>query len=201
VASLPTRHPEVGLGGRRKRRPERHDEILLVAADLFARHGYHETSVEDIAAVIGVSATAIYRHFRTKQEILDTAALWINDSLVARHRAVMKTVDDPTECLVAIVEDLIDAALSTPTFIQLFVRELHSLSPEARAHCIRMRGEFAANWCRVLRAAHPSITAPQASTRVHLVLALICGVPTSPLRGVDAPALVREMALGALCAP
>jgi AcrR family transcriptional regulator len=48
----------------------RRDQLAAIAAELFARHGYHNVSVSDIAAVAGVSGPALYRHFRSKQAVL-----------------------------------------------------------------------------------------------------------------------------------
>ena len=40
---------------------------------MFARHGYAESSVEDVAEEAGVVPTAIYYHFGTKEELLHQA--------------------------------------------------------------------------------------------------------------------------------
>jgi AcrR family transcriptional regulator len=38
---------------------------------LFRELGYHRVAIEDIAASVGITGRAIYRHFATKQELLD----------------------------------------------------------------------------------------------------------------------------------
>ena len=54
---------------------ERRRKILLnqyerVALELFARHGYPNVTVEDIAAEAGISIRTTYRYFPTKEECL-----------------------------------------------------------------------------------------------------------------------------------
>jgi AcrR family transcriptional regulator len=44
--------------------------ILAAAAQLFAERGYDGTSITAIASEVGVSAPALYYHFRSKEEIL-----------------------------------------------------------------------------------------------------------------------------------
>ena len=44
--------------------------ILSVAARLFFRHGYTATTLDDIAAELGVTKPFIYSHFESKQDIL-----------------------------------------------------------------------------------------------------------------------------------
>lgn len=54
-------------------RPSRRHELVRAAVGVFARHGYVESSVEDIAESAGVVPTAIYYHFGTKEELFHAA--------------------------------------------------------------------------------------------------------------------------------
>ena len=65
-------------GADRQRRPKnRRDSILTVASTLFHRSGYAGTSLDDIASAVGITAPALYRHFRNKDELY-VAALELN---------------------------------------------------------------------------------------------------------------------------
>lgn len=48
---------------------ERRRQILAVAAELFARQGFHGTTTRQIAEQVGVKEIILFRHFRTKQEL------------------------------------------------------------------------------------------------------------------------------------
>src|SRR5690606_39156201 len=50
-------------------RAERRASILRGAAVAFARSGYAETSMEDVAAACGVTKLIVYRHFETKEQL------------------------------------------------------------------------------------------------------------------------------------
>ncbi len=50
-------------------RPSRRHEIVDAATVVFAREGYLEANVEDIAVEAGVAPTAIYYHFGGKEEL------------------------------------------------------------------------------------------------------------------------------------
>jgi len=54
-------------------RPSRKPELIQAAVTVFARNGYAESSVEDVAEEAGVVPTAIYYHFGTKEELLHQA--------------------------------------------------------------------------------------------------------------------------------
>lgn len=47
------------------------DRILETALNLFAHQGYMATSMNDIAAQLGITKAALYKHYTGKQEILD----------------------------------------------------------------------------------------------------------------------------------
>lgn len=54
--------------------PNQRDRILDTARDLIRRFGGAKTNVVDIAQALGLSHSAIYRHFRSKAEIFDALA-------------------------------------------------------------------------------------------------------------------------------
>ena len=45
--------------------------ILRIALELFAQNGYLGTSMNDIAGQLGITKAALYKHYASKQEILD----------------------------------------------------------------------------------------------------------------------------------
>jgi AcrR family transcriptional regulator len=50
---------------------KRRDEILEVAAKIFAAKSYHDTTLEEIAREIGLTQPALYYYVKSKGEILD----------------------------------------------------------------------------------------------------------------------------------
>ena len=48
---------------------ERREQLLRVACDLFARTGFHDTSMEDIADAAGVTKPVLYQHFPSKRAL------------------------------------------------------------------------------------------------------------------------------------
>ena len=54
------------------------EQILTVAVDLFNERGYDATSVADLAARLGVTKSALYHHFASREELLEVA---VDDAL------------------------------------------------------------------------------------------------------------------------
>jgi AcrR family transcriptional regulator len=59
-----------GAGGRTPRGEETRNALLAAASTLFARDGYHETSVPDIVQAAGVGHGTFYEYFGSRREIL-----------------------------------------------------------------------------------------------------------------------------------
>src|SRR5215216_5201638 len=47
----------------------RREQLLDVALDVFARTGYHDTSMNDVAEAAGVTKPVLYQHFESKREL------------------------------------------------------------------------------------------------------------------------------------
>ena len=71
--------PEPRAGERSRR------EILDAAAKFLRSHGYHATTLRDIAAAVGIKAGSIYYHFPSKDAIV---AAVMNDGVDRVHDAV-----------------------------------------------------------------------------------------------------------------
>lgn len=61
-----------GVGGTDDRRTDTREQIRDVALELFAEQGYEKTSLREIAERLGVTKAAVYYHYRTKEEILES---------------------------------------------------------------------------------------------------------------------------------
>ena len=54
------------------------ERILDIALELFAQNGYLGTSMSDIAKQLGFTKAALYKHYASKQEILDQIVVRMN---------------------------------------------------------------------------------------------------------------------------
>lgn len=58
---------------------ETKEKILLEALKLFARDGYEAVTTSDIAGALGVVKSALYSHYKNKQDILDSIVARMNE--------------------------------------------------------------------------------------------------------------------------
>ncbi|ORA16632.1 TetR family transcriptional regulator [Mycobacterium szulgai] len=66
----------------RRRPKDRKAQIARASAEAFSAQGYHAVSMETIAAKVGVSAPALYRHYAGKYDLFRGAVLTLSQLLV-----------------------------------------------------------------------------------------------------------------------
>lgn len=116
-----------------KRRPkDRKVQIAKACAYAFSESGYHATSMEEIAARVGITATALYRHSASKYDLFRDAVLGLGHSLVqATDEAVQTlTTPDPLVTLRTLIDALIETTIAHRTAGGLFRWEARYLNDE-----------------------------------------------------------------------
>lgn len=69
VAVAPT-SPFLSAVEREEERTRKRDAVLQAAVVLFNARGFHATSLDDVAASLGITKPAIYRYFASKDQVL-----------------------------------------------------------------------------------------------------------------------------------
>jgi AcrR family transcriptional regulator len=118
------------------------ERILQAAMALFYERGYTATTLDDVAAALGVTKPFIYTYFRGKTELL--AALCtptIELSLQAVATAAAQG-GSPTERLRRAMVDFTKVVLSRQANIAIFFREEKNLEPAALAEITSLRKRF-----------------------------------------------------------
>jgi AcrR family transcriptional regulator len=144
--------------------------IVEAAGQVFSERGYHAASMEEIAAHVGITAAALYRHFPNKYALFAECANVIVDRLVA---ALDETPPD------AALKDVL-AALTRVTVAHRvsggFYRwEARYLDREDRRV---LRGKFAHVVGRVAEAARREYPVPDENLRAVAALGVIGSVTT-----------------------
>jgi len=78
---------------------DKREAILRAATRVFARSGYFNSKVADIARAAGVADGTVYLYFKSKEEILHSIFDRSVDEAIADARKRLKKLDDPREKL------------------------------------------------------------------------------------------------------
>lgn len=190
VAAEPVRTDGAGLGGtRKKRRPQRRDQILAAAVALFHERGYHATGIDDIGAVAGITGPGIYRHFRNKEEILETLIHRRGEQILAEVDRIVASDVEPAAALDALARSYVEGIVDQPHLAVVAMYERHTLSLETRRWIDRQERRNLEEWVGVVRRVRVDLEEAEARLLVHAALTL--GVSVANYKsGLDQAALV-----------
>ncbi len=100
--------PDVGI---RRRPKDRKAQIARASAEAFSALGYHAVSMEAIASRVGISATALYRHYPSKYNLFRDAVLALGEQLVGCTAFVDET-QAGADTLQRLISAITDTALA-----------------------------------------------------------------------------------------
>ena len=119
------------------RDPDKHRQIIDAAIRVFARAGYYNSRVSDIAREAGIASGTIYLYFKTKDEILVTLFREKMAEWVAHVRKEIAGVTDPVakiRRLVALHFAVLEANPALAEVVQVELRQGHKFFRGASAH-------------------------------------------------------------------
>lgn len=116
--------------------------ILAGAKAAFEEHGYHGTTVRDIARHSGVTVPGLYYHYDSKQAMLVSLLMGSMAALLDLCAAALaKADDDPVRRLSALVECIVEF-MARHASQGLLQSEIRSLEPDNRARYVALRDEL-----------------------------------------------------------
>lgn len=96
------------------------DQVLAVAVALFNEQGYDATSVADLAARLGLTKSALYHHFDSKEQLL---ALALDEALDGLEGVLDQPVaGDPAERLAAVLHGAVRVLVDKLPYVTLLLR-------------------------------------------------------------------------------
>jgi AcrR family transcriptional regulator len=160
----------------------RREQVLAAAWVCFARDGFHATSIADVIAESGLSAGAVYRYFRSKEELIGATTDRVLGVAMEGFREVLDAADPlaPAEALAEIVVRIEHLARQGPidiTRIGLHAWGEALRSPDVRTtagtaqHTLRLAYAQYAGRCRDAGVL-PATADPEEVAKVWLSLAL-----------------------------
>lgn len=177
----------------------RRQQILDIAAELFAARGFHGVSVAELGSACGISGPALYKHFESKDAMLAEMLVAISETLLAEGRSRAASAAGPREALEALVEWHIQFAIDHRSLIVVQDRDWSSLPDEARERVRALQRAYVDVWATQIRLHDPSLSPEASRTRAHVLFGLLNSTPHSGrLPDPQMHDVLRDMAHGAL---
>ncbi|HYE72751.1 MAG TPA: TetR/AcrR family transcriptional regulator [Blastocatellia bacterium] len=89
----------VNGSGAAKARTEKSNTILRAAIEVFARAGYFNAKVAEVARAAGVADGTVYLYFKNKDDLLISIFNTMMDVFIAQAQTELAAIDDPREQL------------------------------------------------------------------------------------------------------
>lgn len=129
----------------------RREELLSIAAGLFAERGLRATTVRDIADSAGILSGSLYHHFASKEAIVDEILRGFLDALFGEYRRIVEAGLGPRETLEHLVRASFEAIHRDRNEVAIYQDELKHLRGNSRFDYLRERNtEFREMWTDVL---------------------------------------------------
>jgi AcrR family transcriptional regulator len=110
----------------------RADEIIDAAARVFAERGYHGTSTQAIADVLGMRQASLYYYFTSKEAALEAVCLRGTDGFVETAEAVVKSQGAPLEKLARLIAAHLAPIETRQDYVKVFINERRYLPAASR---------------------------------------------------------------------
>ena len=131
--------------------------ILDVATVLFYEHGYHATTMRDVAAGVGIRAGSLYNHYASKEDLLFQIAEGVMQDLLTAGREAAAAAAEPRGQLRSLVRAHVLYHAEQRFRAKVADDQLNALGPERRATVVAVRDGYERLWREVIdagRAAH-----------------------------------------------
>ena len=185
----------------RRRGAARREQILRAAAELFARHGFHGVSIDDLGTAVGISGPALYRYFSGKEAVLGELLVGISEVLLNEGRRRSSAARCAGEALHALIDWHVTFALDHPALITVQNRDLAQLADREHARVRSLQRQYVEIWVSTICEAYEGLGRQEARGGAHAVFGLINSTPYSATLDREKMAgLLARMAAGALSA-
>lgn len=106
---------------------QRREQIVAVACDLFARQGFHKTTMKEIAEACGLAFGSLYSYFQTKEDILYMVFEWVLTDKLRKVKEIKITHTNPEAQLRDVLRFASETAFLKQNELQLLYRENSTL--------------------------------------------------------------------------
>jgi AcrR family transcriptional regulator len=201
VCAMARTRPTRGEGVRRRPK-DRKAQIARASAESFSALGYYGVSMETIAARVGISAAALYRHYSSKYELFRDAVLNLGQQLVDCTELADEPTADPELTLRRLVSALIDTAMVNRESGGLYRWEGRYLRGDDQATLIAQMRTVHHRIQGQLLAIRPDLTSRQRWTLSTSALSVIGSIVDhrAKLPAIQVRALLAELADAVLAA-
>jgi AcrR family transcriptional regulator len=161
---------------RRPAAQSKYEALLDESMRLFNERGYRDTSVEDIAATVGLPASGVYRYFGRKSDLLAASFRRAADWLSSELSSVAAEATSPEEALTRVIDAYVARSFDHPELDYVYYTERLNMT-EADQHVLRvLQLSTVESWVELVLAVRQDWTQGDARFAVHAAMAQVIDI-------------------------
>jgi TetR/AcrR family transcriptional regulator, cholesterol catabolism regulator len=130
---------------------DRRHEIVTAAADQFDKLGYANTTMDDIARIVGIAKPTLYHYFASKDQILSNIHEEFIDILIDKHQRRELVQLPPEQMLLEIMVDILELMHTHRGHVRVFFEHHRELPDDSRRDMRKKRDHYEAAVTEVVR--------------------------------------------------
>jgi AcrR family transcriptional regulator len=120
-----------------ERYDRRRQGIVSTAASVFARQGYDQTTMQDLARHLGLATGALYHYFGGKEQLLMAICDELTEPLLARAREATLSDEGPDVRLTMLIRMWVAHVIEHRDHMLVFQQERHVIEADKRWRQVR----------------------------------------------------------------
>jgi AcrR family transcriptional regulator len=135
----------------KKTLPAKEQEIIIVAAQLFKEKGYRATTLEDIAAAVGMLKGSLYYYIRSKEELL---YLVVRDPIRQAYNRLEEIVNSEAPVRLKIAQAITNHMTlfhQHYPHIAVYLHDFHNLMQKLQKNAIETPKHYQRLWAALLQ--------------------------------------------------
>lgn len=152
----------------------KHEVLLREAIELFHQRGYPNVSMEDIAGAAELSAaSAVYRYYRSKSDLLTAAFRRVADRMSAAIPAATAATPSPAAALGTLIDLYVAGSFNERALTFVYYAELGHVDAPDQVTLRHLQHLIVAEWAKLVVAARTELSAGAARILVHAGFSLV----------------------------
>ncbi|MEU2034733.1 TetR/AcrR family transcriptional regulator [Nocardia amamiensis] len=126
------------------------EQLLTEAIRIFGRQGYHEASIEEIGAAVGINASSVYRYFASKSDLLAAAFYRTGDRLAIAITEALAEATSREDAARRLADRYAKLSFAMPEIMPVYYAEFSNL-PQSEQHKLRaIQRQNVLEWANLL---------------------------------------------------
>lgn len=161
-----TSGPEAGASAGLQMASKR-EALLTEAIRLMRGRGFHDVTMEEIGAAVGMNQSGVYRHFDTKVAMLTAAFQRASERITAGIADSLADSATPREALDKLVSRYVELSFVNSDLLNLYLSEIGSVPESQRAEFRDQQRRNIEEWAQLVVQVRPGLNSVEARYLVH----------------------------------